>query len=36
LGYVFRKGLKMQFGMMRQTSNKFGKNQIQLSLHQTF
>ena len=36
LGYAFRKGLKMQFGMMRQTSNKFGKNQIQLSLHQTF
>ena len=35
LGYAFRKGLKMQFGMMRQTSNKFGKNQIQLSLHQT-
>ena len=36
LGYAFRKGLKMQFGMMRQTSNKFGKNQLQLSLHQSF
>lgn len=36
LGYAFRKGLKMQFGMMRQTSNKFGKNQMQLSLHQSF
>ena len=36
LGYVFRKGLKIQFGMMRQTSNKFGKNQLQLSLHQSF
>ena len=36
LGYVFRKGFKMQFGMMRLTSNKFGKNQLQLSLHHTF
>jgi hypothetical protein len=36
LGYVFRKGLKMQFGMMRQTSNSFGKNQLQLSLHHNF
>lgn len=36
LGYVFRKGLKMQCGMMRQTNNSFGKNQLQLSLHQTF
>jgi len=36
LGYVFSKGLKMQFGMMRQTSNKFGKNQIQLSIHHSF
>jgi hypothetical protein len=34
-GYVFRKGLKMQFGMMRQTTNSFGKNQLQLSLHHT-
>jgi hypothetical protein len=36
LGYVFIKGLKMQFGMMRQTSNSFGKNQLQLSLHHNF
>lgn len=36
LGYVFKKGLKMQFGMMRQTYNKFGKNQLQLSLHHNF
>jgi hypothetical protein len=35
LGYIFRKGLKMQFGMMRQTTNSFGKNQLQLSLHHT-
>ena len=35
LGYVFTKGLKMQLGMMRQTSNSFGKNQLQFSLHQT-
>ena len=34
-GYVFRKGLKMQFGMMRQTTNSFVKNQLQLSLHHT-
>ena len=34
-GYVFRKGLKMQFGMMRQTTNSFGKYQLQLSLHHT-
>ncbi len=36
LGYVLRKGLKIQFGIMRQTSNKFGKNQLQLSLHNSF
>lgn len=35
-GYVFRKGLKIQCGIMRQTSNSFWKNQLQLSLHQTF
>ena len=35
-GYVFNKGLKMQLGMMRQTSNKSGKNQLQLSLHHSF
>ena len=31
-----KKKLKMQFGIMRQTSNSFGKNQLQLSFHQTF
>ena len=36
LGYVFRKGLKMQFGLMRQSSNTSGKNQLQLSLHHSF
>ncbi|MEK9603522.1 MAG: DUF2490 domain-containing protein [Flavobacteriaceae bacterium] len=36
LGFMIRKGLKMQCGMMRQTSNSFGKNQLQLSLHHTF
>ena len=35
LGYVLKKGLKTQFGIMRQTSNIFGKNQFQLSLHHT-
>ena len=35
LGYVLKKGLKTQFGIMRQTSNSFGKNQFQLSLHHT-
>ncbi|MAV79307.1 MAG: hypothetical protein CMC22_03850 [Flavobacteriaceae bacterium] len=35
LGYVFKKKLKIQFGIMRQTSNSFGKNQLQLSFHQT-
>ena len=35
LGYVLKKGLKTQFGIMGQTSNSFGKNQFQLSLHHT-
>ena len=35
LGYVLKKGLKTQIGIMRQTSNSFGKNQFQLSLHHT-
>ncbi len=36
LGYFFKKGLKMQLGLMRQTSNTSGKNQLQLSLHHNF
>ena len=34
LGYLIKKGLKVQFGMMRQTTNSWSKNQLQLSLHQ--
>lgn len=35
LGYVLTDQLKVQAGMMRQTTNTFGKDQIQLSLHHT-
>jgi hypothetical protein len=33
MGYVFSKKLKMQVGMMKQTTNSISKNQLQLSLH---
>ena len=35
-GYMIKEGLKMQFGLMRQTTNAFGKNQLQLSFHHSF
>lgn len=36
LGYVVKKGLNIQCGMMNQTTDNWSKNQFQLSLHQTF
>jgi len=35
-GYMFRQGLKVQFGLMRQTTNLTGKNQLQFSIHHSF
>lgn len=34
LGYMIRKGLKIQLGAMRQTTNNWGKTQFQFSFHQ--
>jgi hypothetical protein len=34
LGYVIKKGLKIQLGVMNQTTNNWSKNQLQLSFHQ--
>lgn len=34
LGYIIKKGLKFQFGVMNQTTNNWSKNQLQLSFHQ--
>lgn len=34
LGYIFRKGLKIQVGYMTQSTDNWSKSQIQLSLHQ--
>lgn len=34
LGYILKKGLKVQLGMMNQTTNSWSKNQLQVSLHQ--
>ncbi len=34
LGYMIKKGLKIQLGLMRQTTNSWSKNQIQVSFHQ--
>jgi len=34
LGYVIKKGLKVQLGVMNQTTDSWSKNQLQLSLHQ--
>ena len=34
LGYIIKEGLKIQFGVMNQTTNKWSKNQLQLSFHQ--
>jgi hypothetical protein len=35
LGYVIKKGLNAQMGMMAQTTNNWSKRQLQLSLHHT-
>lgn len=34
MGYMIKKGLKIQFGMMRQSTNNWSKNQLQFSFHQ--
>lgn len=34
LGYIIRKGLKVQLGVMSQKTNSWSKKQLQLSLHQ--
>ena len=34
LGYMIKKGLKIQLGVMRQTTNNWGKNQLQFSFYQ--
>ena len=36
LGYVIKNGLRVQLGIMNQTTDKQGKNQLQLSLHHKF
>lgn len=36
LGYVLKKGIKVQLGAMRQTTDNLSKKQLQLSLHHTF
>ncbi|MDG1147012.1 MAG: DUF2490 domain-containing protein [Crocinitomicaceae bacterium] len=36
LGYVIQKGMKIQLGIMNQTTDHWSKNQLQLSFHQTF
>ena len=36
MGYVIKKGLKVQFGAMNQTTDNWSKNQIQLSIHHSF
>ncbi|WP_246070080.1 DUF2490 domain-containing protein [Mangrovivirga cuniculi] len=36
LGYVIKKGIKVQCGVMRQSTNNWNKNQLQFSLHHKF
>lgn len=36
IGYIMKKGIKIQLGSMNQTTNNWSKNQLQLSLHQVF
>ena len=36
LGYAIKKQMKVQLGIMRQTTDALGKNQMQLSFHHTF
>ena len=33
LGYVLKKGLKIQMGIMNQSTDNWSKNQLQFSLH---
>ncbi len=35
-GYQFKEGMRVQLGYMNQTTNSWGKNQLQLSIHQNF
>ncbi|MDA8692608.1 DUF2490 domain-containing protein [Saprospiraceae bacterium] len=35
-GYIFKKGLKTQLAIMKQSTDNVSKNQLQFSLHQTF
>ena len=34
MGYILKKGLKIQLGVMNQSTNTWQKNQLQFSLHQ--
>jgi hypothetical protein len=36
IGYVIKNGLRVQIGLMNQTTNSQGKNQLQVSLHHNF
>jgi hypothetical protein len=36
IGYMIKKGMKVQLGVMNQTTNSWSKNQMQLSFHQKF
>lgn len=36
IGYIVRSGLNIQLGTMKQTTNSWSKNQLQLSVHSTF
>ena len=36
LGYVLKKGMKFQLGIMNQTTNTVNKNQLQMSFHHAF
>ncbi len=36
LGYMIKKELKIQLGVMNQTTNNWRKSQLQFSFHQTF
>jgi len=36
MGYILEKGIKIQLGVMKQTTDNWSKNQLQLSLHQKF
>ncbi len=36
IGYVIKNGLRVQFGLMNQTTDSQGKNQLQVSLHHKF